>query len=206
MVKKVIALLGMVMFCSSAFALNTEAMLGESCADQKVAFEKYAADQRNDFVAQHILINMADPMENMTDEQALPLAACYATFKVKGLAFVDFVRTITDIFPGDISGKEAAKLSDFADRVVRLSKKAAFDNMVAQSSSAGDIMKYVWKEMVWPLDHMNEQEAATHLAIYKTFKVEGRPLSEFIRERSMFYDMNAEIKLEKFADTIDPTK
>ncbi len=201
--KKVIALLSMVMFSASAFALQAIEPADEACADQKASFEQYAAEQKTAFIEQTILINMADPMENMTDEQAQPLAACYASFEVKGLNFVKFVRDNAGIFPGDISGKEKAKLLTFADRVERLSEKAVFDRTVAGNNDYF-IMLYVMDKIINPLQQMSEQEAAAKVDIYKTFQVKGQPLSEFIREQAKFFDMNAEIHLENFADKIDP--
>ena len=200
--KKVIALLGMVMFCSSAFALNTEAMLGESCADQKVAFEKYAADQRNDFVAQHILINMADPMENMTDEQALPLAACYATFKVKGMAFTSFVRAHAGVFPGDITGKEEAELRNFADRVQRLSVQAKLNKIVAQGNTSHTI-QFILINFADPMVQMSDAQAAPLAKAYQGVKVNGQPMMEFVRVHASEFLGTVPQELDAFVNRVN---
>ena len=201
--KKVLVMLGVMLFSASAFALNVEAPADKDCAKQKAEFEASAAGQRVDFVVQHILINMADPLENMTDEQAQPLAVCYATFRVKGEALSSFVRDNAGIFPGDVSGKEKANLLAFATRVEQLSEKAAFDQVVAKNNDLA-IMSYVFTNMLNPMDQMSASQAAAKAAIYKTYKVKGRPLSEFIREQSLHFDMYAETRLDNFADKIDP--
>ncbi len=184
--KKVILLLGVVLFSASAFALNTEAPAGKDCAGQKAEFEKYAMNQRNDFVAQHIIINMADPMEQMTDEQAMPIAACYATFRVKGTPLTTFVRRHA-VFPGDITGKEKAEMNRFADRVDRLGTQAQL-NKVAEKGNVSHIMQYIVSNFADPLAQMSDTEAAPLAKAYKACTVNGQPMVEFVRvHASEFY-------------------
>lgn len=198
--KKIIALLGVMLFCATTFALNAVAPVDEDCAAQKAAFEKNVASQANNyFIAQNILINLADPLEQMTDPQAQPLAACYATFEVKGVPFVDFVRA----HQGEFRPNEANQLAVFAARVERLSKKAAFEQVVAQNNDYF-IMLYVLDNIIAPMQQMSEPEAAAKAAEYKSYQVKGQPLSEFIRHQAAGFDMNVEIHLEDFADKIDP--
>lgn len=200
--KKVLLMLGVMLFSASAFAMNQEAMEGKTCAEQKAAFEKYAAGQRTDFVVQNILINMADPMIKMDDEQAQPLAACYATYRVKGRNFTTFVRDNAGIFPGDITGKEKAELLAFADRVEFLSEKAELDRVVRVGNET-NIMDYIWEKMISPLKEMSDAQAAPKARAYAALKVNGLPLTEFVRAHSNDYDMYVEIELENFADRVE---
>ena len=98
--KKVLMLLGVVLFSASAFALNAEVTGNETCAEMKAAFEKHVDSlEKESFIAQYIVINLADSFQQLTDEQATPLAQCYATYRVKkDTLMVDFVRTHADIF------------------------------------------------------------------------------------------------------------
>ncbi len=200
--KKVLAVLGVVMFSASAFALNAEAPSGKDCAGQKAAFEKYAADQRNDFVAQHIIINMADPMEQMTDEQAMPVAACYATFKVKGTAFTDFVRAHAGIFPGDITGKEKAEMNAFAARVDRLSAQAKL-NKVAAQNNVSHTVEFILINFADPLANMSDIQAAPLAKAYKGVKVNGRPMLEFVRVHASEFPGTVGPELDAFVERVE---
>lgn len=200
--KKVLALLGVVMFSASAFALNTEAPAVKDCAGQKAAFEKYAVDQRNDFVAQHILINMADPMENMTDEQALPIAACYATFKVKGTPFTNFVRAHAGVFPGDITGKEKAEMNAFADRVERLSAQAKVNKM-AQAGNVSHTIEYILINFADPMAKMSDVEAAPLAKAYAGVKVNGQPMLEFVRVHASEFPGTVGPELDAFVERVN---
>lgn len=213
--KKVIALFGVMVFSASAFALNAvssaekdggkrEAAFEEykDCAKKKVAFEEYVAGQTNQsFIAQNILINMADPMETMTDEEAKPLAACYAKFHVKGKRFVEFVRANAGIFPGDVSGKEEAELRAFADRVERLSIQAEMDRMVSQGNQS-HTLQYILYNFVDPMVNMSDEEATSLAKAYKACKVGNVPLLQFIREHSGYLDGNVGDDYDKFVDRV----
>lgn len=201
--KKVIALLGVVMFSASAFALNAQAPAGnKTCDAQKAAFEKYAAEQKTSFVEQYILINLSDPMEQMTDEQAQPLAACYATFRVKGAAFLKFVRDNAEIFPGDIQKREANKLYAFADRVERLSEKAEFDRVVAMGNDSF-VIQHILSNMADPMKNMNDEQARAKAQAYASYAVRGQSLVDFVIDHKNDYTMDVEIDLENFADRVE---
>ena len=200
--KKVTALLGVVLFSASAFALNAEAVAGnKTCDAQKAAFEKYAAEQKVSFIEQSILINMADPMEQMSDEQAQPLAACYATFFVKGTPFVNFVRANAGIFPGDISGKEEAELRAFADRVERLSEKAEFERVVAMNNDSF-VIQHILSNMADPMKKMNDEQARTKAKAYAQYTVRGQSLVDFVLDHKTDFTMDVEIDLEHFVDRV----
>ncbi|MBP5404279.1 MAG: hypothetical protein J6Y17_04230 [Elusimicrobiaceae bacterium] len=206
MMKKVLALFGVMLFCANVFALNAVALSGEGCQDQKDRFERLVDGlDKDSFIVQNILTDLVYPMAGMTDEQAQPLAVCYTSFKVKGVALVEFVRKNADISIGDVIGKEKANLLAFAARVEQLSEKAAFDQVVVKNNDLA-IVDYVFENMINPMEQMSEQQAAGKVAIYKTYQVKGRPLSEFLHEQSIHLDMYAEIRLDGFANKIDPTK
>ncbi|MBQ8032561.1 MAG: hypothetical protein IJ266_01185 [Elusimicrobiaceae bacterium] len=200
--KKVLVMLGVMLFSASAFAMNQEAMNGKTCEEEKAAFEKYATNQRTDFVVQNILINMADPMIHMTDEQAQPLATCYATYKVKGRDFTAFVRDNAGIFPGDIKGKEKAELLAFADRVDFLSEKAELDRVVAQGNESF-IVQHILGNMIDPMEKMTDAQAAPKAKVYAALKVKGMALTEFVRAHSNDYTMDVEIEMESFANRVE---
>ena len=200
--KKVLLMLGVMLFSASAFAMNQEAMDDKTCAEKKAAFEENVAGQRTDFVVQYILINMADPMKNMTDEQAQPLAVCYATYEVKGEKFTKFVRDNANIFPGDITRKEEAKLLDFAERVELLSEKEEFARVVRVGNET-NIMEYIWEKMISPLKEMSDAQAAPKAKVYATLKVNGLPLTDYVRAHSRSYDMYAETVVEAFVDRVE---
>ncbi len=200
--KKVLLMLGVMLFSASAFAMNQEAMDTEKCAEQRTAFEKYAVGQRTDFVVQNILINMADPMINMEDEQAQPLAACYATYKVKGRNFTTFVRDNADIFSGDIYGKIKAELLAFADRVEFLSEKAELDRVVAQGQDSY-VVQHILSNMIDPMKQMTDVQAAPKARAYVALKINGISLPEYVRAHSNDYTKNVEIEMEKFADRVE---
>ncbi len=200
--KKVLLMLGVMLFSASAFAMNQEALDGETCAEQKAAFERYAVGKRTDSVVQNILINMADPMIKMDDEQAQPLAACYATYKVKGKNFTTFVRDNAGIFPGDITGKEKAELLAFADRVEFLSEKAELDRVVAQGDESF-IVQHILDNMVGPMEKMTDAQAAPKARAYAALKINGISLPEYVRAHSNDYNMDVEIDMENFADRVE---
>ena len=227
--KKIIALAGVVLFSASAFALNAVAPAEKDCEAGKAAFEQRVNSLSKDsFIVQYILINLADPVIDWTDEQLAPLAQCYYTYRVKGTPMTQFVRARADIFRQNVLGemrkvgsgieqqvleedissvKEAydklqAELLEFASRVEKLGKKAEFEELAARGSDR-DIMEYVFENMVNPLSQLPQTQAKAKAKEYRGYKVKGKPLSEFVREQAQFFDMNAEIKLEVFADQVD---
>ncbi len=200
--KKVIALFGVMLFSASAFALNAVAQGDEDCASQKEAFEQYAAEQKVSFVEQNILINMADPMVGMSDEEALPLAACYATFEVKGVPFVKFVRANANIFPGDISGKEAAELRNFADRVERLSAQAKINNIAAQGNVSHTV-QFILINFADPMAKMEDAQAAPLAKAYKGCQVNGQPMMEFVRVHASEFLGNVPQELDAFVERVN---
>ena len=184
--KKVLALLSLVLVSASAFALNVEAPADEKCPG-KAYFEQNVATLDNvSFIAQNILINLADPMAKMTDEQALPLAQCYATYQVKGQGHVEFVRANADIFPGDVSKKEATNLRTFAGRVEALSQKASFDEMATQDNNYF-IAQNILINLADPFAKLSDSEAAPVAKVYAGFKVKGEAMPKFAAKMARQY-------------------
>ena len=200
--KKVLVVLGVVLFSASAFALNAVAPEEESCASQKVAFEKYAVAQANDsFIAQHILINMADPMEKQSDAQAMAQAVCYSTFQVRGQRLVEFVRAHAD-FPGDISGREAAKMRNFADRVERLSIQGQL-NAVADQENISHIVQFILINFADPMVKMSDYEAASLAKAYKGCHVNGQPMLEFVQAHANDFAGKVPQELNAFVQRVN---
>ena len=201
--KKVLVLLGVMLFSASAFALNAEVTMDKNCASQKAEFEQYVASQKNtSFIVQNILINLSDPMETMSDDEAMPKALCYATYQVKGRPLVAFVRANAEIFPGDISKKEAKKLYNFADRVEILNEKAEFDRVVAMGKDSY-VVQHILGNMADPMKQMSDEQARPKAKAYAAFKVNGKSFVEFVRDHSNDYTMDVEIDMEVFADRVE---
>ena len=201
--KKIIALFGVVLFSASAFALNAVAPYEKDCAGQKADFEKNVASQANiSFIAQNILINLADPMETQSDEEALHQAACYDTFQVKGQSLVAFVRENADIFPGDISGTEAAKLRNFADRVQKLSVQAQL-NKVAASGNTSHTLQFILINLADPMANMSDVQAAPYAKAYKGCNVNGQPMIEFVRVHASEFPGTVGPELDAFVERVN---
>ncbi|MBP5404280.1 MAG: hypothetical protein J6Y17_04235 [Elusimicrobiaceae bacterium] len=200
--KKVIALFGVMLFSASAFALNAVAQGDEDCASRKEAFEQYAAEQKVSFIEQNILMNMADPMVGMSDEQALPLAACYATFEVKGVPFVKFVRANAGIFPGDINGKEKTELLNFADRVERLSEQANI-NRVADGNNSSFIMQYILLNFADKIADLEDAQAEPLAKVYKACNVNGKPMLQYVKEHSNEFYSGVKAEFDTFVNRVE---
>lgn len=192
----------LVAMSASAFALNMEAPSNKDCASQRAEFEKYAINQRTDFVVQNILLNMADPMLQMSDEEAQPLAVCYATYKIRGTSFTNFVRNNAGIFPGDITGKEKAELLAFADRVEFLSEKADLDRVLALNNDSFTV-QHILSNMADPMEKMTDEQARPKAKAYAALKVHGMSLVEFVRRHANDYTMNVENDMDNFANRVE---
>ena len=201
--KKVIALLGVMLFSASAFALNAAAPAGKDCAAQKAEFEKYVAGQNNiSFIAQNILINLADPMENQTDEEALDQAACYDTFEVRGQSLASFVHRNANIFPGDIYGREAAKMNQFADRIQRLGAQAKLNKVAAQGNTSHTV-EFILINFADPMAKLSDSQAAPLAKAYKGCNVNGQPMTEFVRVHASEFMGNVSQELDAFVERVN---
>ncbi len=191
--KKLLAVLGVVLFSVSAFALNTETPEDKNCPG-KAAFERISTQDNNYFIAQYILINLADPMAKLSDAQALPQAKCYAGYTVKGKRLVDFVR----IHAVEFRNKEQKELVTFATRVEALSHKADLEALSAREGEY-EIMNYVFSNMLNSFAKLSDDEAAPVAKIYSSIRIKGKPFTEFVEQEAQFYTMDVEIKLDSFA-------
>ncbi len=192
--KKLLAVLGVLMFSASVFALNTDVPTDEVCPGKAEFEQKVATQQNNYFVAQYILINLADPFVRLTDTQALAKAQCYATYRVKGKSLVDFVRFHAEEF----QKKEKQELLTFAARVEGLASKAGLEKLAAQSYDAA-IMEYIYSNMLVPFEKLSDTDAATVAKIYAAIQIQGKPFVEYVETQAMYFTMDVEAKFDSFA-------
>lgn len=212
--KKVLMMLGVMLFTTAVFAQNAAALSDEECQHQKDQFEQMVEESNNEsFLVQNILINWADPMASMADAQAQPLAVCYAKFKVKGVALTQYVRAHADIFrPANENlyeekvkatyDKLQRELLQFADRVDLLSEQAELDRVIAQGSDSF-VLQHILSNMADPMKKMSDEQARPKAKTYAALKVKSMPLVEFVRFHSGDYTMDAEIYMEHFADRVE---
>ena len=197
--KKVIMLLGVVLFSASAFALNAVAPADQACAKQKAAFEQEVAGQANaSFIAQNILINLADPMAQLSDEAALAQAVCYATYEVKGQPLTAFVRAQKDAF----RPKEAGQLAAFAQRVERLNVQAQLNPVVAQGNVSHTV-EFILINFADPMAKLSDEEAAPLAQAYQGCRVNGRPMTEFVRVHASEFAGNVSQDLDAFVERVN---
>ncbi len=86
----------------------------------QVKFEEEIAgfNGNANFIGQYVLINLADPMRDMTDEEATPLAKEYVKYQVKDVSLVEFCKN-----PGvDWHQSALDELAAFGKRVEKLAK------------------------------------------------------------------------------------
>ncbi len=213
--KKVLTWLGMMLFSACAFALNAQAPAGEDCHAQRAAFEQHVNSQSNNsFIVQYILINLADPAEELTDEQVTPLAQCYIRYQVKGTSMVDFVRANATIFRQKAKPEEqnAAVFDDlemellrFANRVERLGEQAELDR-IAAGDNDDHVVQHILNNLADPMAQMTDEQAAPKAKVYKQLKVNRQPLVEFaLQQASRFgnFAPNVEEDLNSFANRVN---
>lgn len=101
-------------------ALEEDLKVATKKSAGQVKFEEEIAgfNGNANFIGQYVLINLADPMRNMTDEEATPLAKEYVNYQVKGVSLVEFCKN-----PG-VNWHQSAldELAAFGERVERLAK------------------------------------------------------------------------------------
>ena len=197
--KKLLAVLGVMLFSASVFALNTEASADENCPGKAEFEQKVATQANNYFITQHILINLADPFANLTDAQALPKARCYAQYRVKGETLVDFVRA----HAGEFLKKEQTELLNFAGRVEGLESINGLNQMMARDNNDSFIMQYILINLADPLRKLTDLEAAPVARVYANAKVKGQTLPDFVDANSDMFTMNVEIEFDAFTGRIE---
>lgn len=214
--KKVIALFGVMLFSVPAFALNAVAQGSEDCDIRRNIFEEDVKKMHNQpaGIIQYVLVNMADPMGGLSDEQVQADAVCYATFRVQGMALVDFVRVHADVFRQRVSQEERsskgldflrAKALGFAQRVERLSEQVSLDNIVTYDQSDW-VVQHILANLADPMKQLTDQEAAPKAVVYKQLKVGKQPLMKFVREQAesfASFASNVAEDLTTFADRVE---
>lgn len=183
----------LVALSASAFALNAGAMAGEDCNEKRAAFEQQVNSvDKDSFIVQYILINLADTMEGQKDEQAAPLAQCYNTYRVKGTPMVDFVRANADIFRQKAREEEKAapafdklqkQLLGFANRVERLAEQATLNEIAAHDNDDW-LVQHVLGNLADPMRNMSDEQAAPKAVVYKQLTVRHQPLVSFARQQA----------------------
>lgn len=195
--KKILAMLGVMLFSVSVFALNTEAPADEICPG-KAAFEQKVSEGDNDFIAKYILVNLADPFARLTDTQALAQAQCYAQYHVKGETLVNFVR----LHAGQFLKQDRQKLLTFAARVEGLDSKAGLEKLGPQEDDTS-IIEYIYSNMLVPFEKLSDTDAAVVAKIYAATQVKGEPFVEYVETQAKYFTMDVEIKFESFAWRIE---
>ena len=215
--KRVLVMLGVMLFSASAFALNAQAPASEDCNGKKAAFEQHVNSQKQDsFIVQYILINLADPVlkeHRYTEEQFVPLAQCYNTYKVKGTPLVDFVRANADIFrqkaPESVQAVPVyddlqSELLTFANLVEKQALQAALNEIAARDNDDW-VVQHILSNLADPMASMSDEQAAPKAAVYKQLKVKRQPLVEYsLQQAGRFaqYANNVADDLTTFASRV----
>ena len=216
--KKVLMLLGVVLFPAFAFALNAEAQDEKECEGNRAKFERQVNSQdKTSFIMQYILINLADDAvksNKYTEEQFVPLAQCYETYTVKGTPLVDFVRANADVFrpaesdPAselDVYDELQSELLTFANRVEKVSKQAALNKVIAHDNDDW-VVQHILGNLADPMRNMSDAQAAPKAVVYKQLKVNSLPLVEYSRQQSeRFARISPSVTndLNDFADRVE---
>jgi hypothetical protein len=119
--KKLIAALCLVALAVPMFALNaprTNAANAKAQLDQIVQNAKAYPDRgrQEEFVAQN-LEAMAQEMQTLSLEEALPLARVYASYRLFGTSLVNFCKEVNTV-----DDRLNKTLAEFASRIERLAK------------------------------------------------------------------------------------
>lgn len=141
-------------------------------------FNEVAKQSNNYFIAQYILINLADPLVKLGDMEALPKAVVYNTFRVGNRSMVDFVRA----FAGQFQPKEEGELRAFAGRVEALNEWAKLTKM-HDAKKPYFTAEYILINIVDPFANLSDKDAASKAAFYKDhMKVGNTPLLTFVAD------------------------
>lgn len=216
--RKVLMLLGVVLFPAFAFALNAEAQDGKDCEGNKAKFERQVNSQtKTSFIMQYILINLADgavKSNEYTEEQFVPLAQCYETYTVKGTPLVDFVRANADVFRPAESDPASAlpvydelqnELLEFANRVEKVSKQAALNKVIAHDNDDW-VVQHILGNLADPMRNMTDAQAEPKAIIYNQLKVKSLSLVGYSRQQAgRFAHISPSVTndLNEFADRVE---
>ena len=197
--KKLIALLSVAVFVSPVFALNAPNFDEEKCAEEKAYF--YSLMDRVDgdeaVITQYILTRYAEPMAQLADAEALPLAECYATFKVNDKTLVDFTRENAGIFTADQTGKMKDTLRAFASRVEDLSVNGDWLGVMNSDMTNYQLAQHILTNVAVPFAKLSDEEAAPLAKSYMNRKIKGQPFIGFVETQGGRYTEFSD--LETFA-------
>ena len=194
--KKLLAVLGVMLFSASVFALNTEASSDDICNKEWNKI-KNTLNSTHYAVTVHIIQAFADPFETLSDAQALPKAECYMSFRVKGKKFLDFVRTEAGVFEKN----EKEGLLAFADRVERLYVQHWLD---ANKDDQNHVMEWVLVNLAIPMESQDDTTAMASAKVYQNCRVNGMPLMEYVRvHASEYYAGDIGYRLDTFVERVN---
>lgn len=196
--KKAIVVLSIFLFpvlTGMAYAAETD----EKCPG-KTAFEEKAKTSEAQVIIQDILFQLADPFQEMSDEQATPLAACYVTYNVAGTPLAQFVREQAKVFEAKFTFREAASMRNFAGRIEALHEKAALD--VAAGTMQKQALNHVLERIVKSFESLSDKEAAPKAAAYMSWSVNGQPFVEFVEDFAQNFTMDVESRLNSFTSRV----
>lgn len=187
--KKLIALLSVVVFVSPVFALNATNFDEKKCAEEKSYFRSFINRNKGNEAAitQYILMTYAEPMAKLADAEALPLAECYATFNINGQALIDFTRQNAGIFTADQTGKIEDTLRAFASRVEDLSVNGDWLGVMDSSMTDYELAEHILTNVADPFAKLSDEEAAPLAESYMSRKVKGQPFIGFVEKQGGRY-------------------
>ncbi len=183
--KKVLMLAGILTVAISSFALNATTSAEALCQPGKKAFEQLSG---NDAAVQKTL-ELAASLNKMTNAQALPAAACYATYQVQGQSLLKFARA-----QKDYRNVVIKDLQNFADRVESLNQQAngdvclpgknEFEQGIANLDEKDFSIIQSILRLADSLEGMADENALPVAACYATYQINGQPLVTFIHENN----------------------
>ncbi|MBQ8032832.1 MAG: hypothetical protein IJ266_02600 [Elusimicrobiaceae bacterium] len=202
--KKVLTLAVILITAISSFALNAVPSANDLCQPGKDAFEQLSG---NDTIVQKTL-ELAASLDKMTNSQALPAAACYATYQVQGQSLLEFARAQNDY--RDVVIKDLRK---FADRVETLSKRAngdvclpgknEFEQEIANLDEQDFSIIQSILRLADSLEGMDSEQALPVAACYATYQVNGKSLPTFIHENNGEFRNIVNKQLASFAHRLN---
>lgn len=194
--KKILALLGLVLLPAFVFAATE---VEYDCEAEKEAFAEYVSGQNNDyFISQHVLVNLADPMREMSDWDATPHAVCYVQYVAHGKRLPDFVR----LNAGKFQPKEKAQLLEFAGRSEALVERQRLEKMVAKGNTS-HIMEFVLINLADSMRKLSDEEAVTKARVYADIRVNGVDLVQFVKDHAVEYPGDTQTEFDAFAQRVE---
>lgn len=140
-------------------------------------FNQVTKQENAYFITQYVLINLADPLAELSDEDALPKALVYARFfRVNGTPLTQFVRA----HAGEFRPKEEGELRTFAARVDVLNETADVNKVFKNNKNAYFTAQYILFNIVDSSEKVSDADFAYKAVYYKEMKVGATPLLKFM--------------------------